>query len=130
MQRIPPELTAAARRLRREATPEERRLWSALRGCRPRFTQQLVVDRFIVDIACRSARIAIELDGGHHALDAEAQADAARTAHLKRHGWTVLRFWNTDVRENVDGVVETILAAVSRGATHPRPLPSREGRRS
>lgn len=130
MQRTPPELTAAARRLRREATPEERILWSALKGHRPRFTRQLVVDRFVVDLACRSARIAIEVDGGHHAEASEAAADAARTEALERHGWTVLRFWNNDVRGNLAGVVEVILAAVARGATHPQPLPFREGRRS
>ncbi|UAK24395.1 endonuclease domain-containing protein [Sphingomonas nostoxanthinifaciens] len=125
MQRIPPELTQSARRLRRDATVEERLLWSALREQRPRFTRQLVIDRYIVDFACRSARIAIELDGGQHAV--RSAEDAARTAHLERHGWTVLRFWNNDVRESVAGVAETILAAVARGSTHPRPLPSREG---
>ena len=126
VQRIPPELTINARRLRRDATPEERMLWAALREYRPRFTRQLVVDRYIVDLACRSAHVAVELDGGHHARqDVE---DALRTTHLERHGWTVLRYWNSDVRDNLAGVVESILAAVARASTHPRPLPSREGR--
>jgi very-short-patch-repair endonuclease len=126
VQRIPPELTDNARRLRREGTPEERAVWQALREHRPRFTRQLVVDRYILDLACRSARIAIEIDGGHH-CDQIVQ-DAERTRYLERAGWTVMRFWNSDVRDNLGGVVETILAAVARGATHPRPLPSREGR--
>ncbi|MDO6414859.1 DUF559 domain-containing protein [Sphingomonas sp. BIUV-7] len=125
MQRVPPESTTNARRLRRDATVEERLLWAALRGLQPRFTRQLVVDRYIVDFACRSARLAIELDGGQHALRTEE--DAARTAHLARHGWTVLRFWNDDVRDHLDGVLATILASVARVSTHPQPLPEREG---
>ena len=125
MQRTAPEVTAVARRLRSEATPAERRLWHALRGVRPRFTRQLPVGNAVIDIACRSARIAIELDGGHHALHLEA--DLARTRGLEARGWTVLRFWNNDVTDNLEGVVSVILAAVSRASTHPRPLPSREG---
>ncbi len=125
MQRIPPELTMNARRLRREATQEERDLWSVLKAVRPRFTRQLVVDRYILDFACRSLRVAVELDGGHHALQVEE--DAIRTAYLERRGWTVLRFWNGDVRENMDGVFAVILAGVARASTHPRPLPFREG---
>ena len=82
----------------------------------PEFTQQLVVDRYIIDIVCRSARIAIELDGGHHAGQAQ---DAVRTAFLEAQGWTVLRFWNNEVRENASGVAEVILTAASRASTHP-----------
>jgi very-short-patch-repair endonuclease len=125
MQRIPPELTLNARRLRREATQEERDLWGVLKAVRPRFTRQSVVDHYILDFACRSLRLAVELDGGHHALQVEE--DAIRTAYLERSGWTVLRFWNGDVRENLDGVFEVILAGVARASTHPRPLPFREG---
>jgi len=125
MQRIPPELTLNARRLRREATQEERDLWGVLKAVRPRFTRQFVVDRYILDFACRSLRLAVELDGGHHALQVEE--DAVRTAYLERRGWTVLRFWNGDVRENLDGVFAVILAGVARASTHPRPLPLREG---
>jgi very-short-patch-repair endonuclease len=125
MQRTPPELTTNARRLRREATPAERRLWDALRSHRPRFTRQLVVGHHIVDLACRSVRIGIELDAGHHAMQVEA--DAVRSRYLAARGWRVLRFWNNEVLENVEGVVEVILTAVAQAATHPRPLPSREG---
>ena len=128
MQRTPPELTANARALRRDATPAERVLWNALRSQRPRFTRQLVVGHYIIDIACRSVRVGVELDGGHHALQVEA--DEVRSQYLAAQGWRVLRFWNNDVLENVDGVVEVILTAVAQAATHPRPLPFREGSRS
>lgn len=110
MQRVPPELTVAARALRRDPTDAERKLWSALRLYRPRFTRQLVIDRYIVDFACRAARLAIELDGGQHAW--RTAEDAARSAKLAAHGWRVMRFWNNEVLENLDGVVARISADV------------------
>ncbi|RDE07180.1 endonuclease domain-containing protein [Sphingomonas aracearum] len=125
MQRTPPELTRNARRLRREATAEERALWSLLRESRPRLTRQLVAGHYIVDLACRSARIAVELDGGHHAD--QVTRDEQRTAYLNAEGWTVLRFWNSEVRENARGVAASILEAISQASTDPQPLPSREG---
>jgi len=85
----------------------------------------LIVSHFIIDIACREARIAVELDGGHHGE--QAACDAARTAYLEAQGWEVLRFWNNEVTGNIEGVVDVILAAVVRRSTHPQPLPSREG---
>jgi very-short-patch-repair endonuclease len=121
-------MTSRARALRREATAEERAIWALLRETRPRFTRQLPVGPYIVDLACRSRRVAVELDGSQH-LDASSY-DAARTAFLERLGWRVLRFWNSDVRANPEGVAEAILAVVGEcgGPTHPRPLPcSREG---
>ena len=82
---------------------------------------------YIVDFACRATKIAVELDGSEH-LDATAY-DTRRTAVLERLGWTVLRFWNSDVRDNPDGVAEAMVSAVALrpGRTHPRPLPFREG---
>ena len=125
VQRTTPELTRSARALRTNATDSERLLWSHLRHIRPRFTRQFAVSHYILDFACRSLRIAIEVDGGQHALrNAE---DDARTAYLACDGWKVLRFWNNDVLSNIDGVMQDILTAVSREATHPQPLPSREG---
>jgi len=125
MQRVHPSLTSNARALRSNMTDAEKRLWQQLRTLRPRFTRQLVVDRYILDFACRSLRIAIELDGGQHAE--RTDEDAARTVRLERLGWIVLRFWNNDVLENAQGVTEIILATVARDPTHPQPLPSREG---
>ena len=137
MQRVPPELTANARALRLNATDAEKRLWLHLRQCRPRFTRQLVVSHYILDFACRSLKLAIELDGGQHADRVEV--DARRTAYLGAQGWRVLRFWNNDVLSNVDGVMAVIMAeveqaspvvrgsTVERASTHPQPLPFREG---
>ena len=129
MTRVPPHLTQFARTLRREATPAERRLWRVLSSCQPRFTRQLVVGRFIIDIAHRRAKVAIELDGGQHA-DA-ATADGERTAVLEGLGWVVLRFWNNEVLVNTGGVAQPVLTVVAQRLgheTHPRPLPCRERR--
>ena len=127
MPRIAPALTTNARDLRRNATAGERALWQRLRHFRPRFPRQLPVGPYILDLACRRARIAVEIDGSQHVANAEY--DARRTAFLERLGWRVLRYWNSDVRENPDGVAEAIVAVVAEtlGPTLPQPLPSREG---
>jgi very-short-patch-repair endonuclease len=128
MRRIDPRLTQNARELRNNSTQAERLLWLRLRRYRPRFTRQLIVGSYIVDLACREARLAIELDGSQHA---EAVAyDCRRTAFLEQQGWAVVRLWNSEVLENPDGAAEFILhrCAERLRATHPQPLPSREGR--
>jgi very-short-patch-repair endonuclease len=127
MRRIDPELTRRARALRTNATDTERILWRLLSRYRPAFTRQLVAGPFILDLACREARLAIEIDGSQHV---DNDQDTARTRMLEADGWTVIRFWNNDVRTNPLGVAEAILleAAKCLGGTHPRPLPGREGR--
>ncbi|MDV5823663.1 endonuclease domain-containing protein [Sphingobium naphthae] len=122
-------MTRHARALRNGATEAERMVWRHLSRYRPRFTRQLVTGPYIVDIACRSAKLALEFDGAQH-QDAMAY-DAARTAFLKDQGWTVLRFWNGEVFSNLEGVLTVILEKTAEclGGTHPQPLPSREGRR-
>ncbi|HEU0309727.1 MAG TPA: DUF559 domain-containing protein [Sphingomicrobium sp.] len=130
MTRIPEQLTSYARELRNSSTKAERLLWVRLRQYRPRFTRQLVIEPFIVDLACREARLAIELDGSQHA-DA-VDYDAGRTAFLESQGWAVVRLWNSEVEGNPDGAAEFILTRCTErldGVTHPRPLPSREGRK-
>jgi very-short-patch-repair endonuclease len=131
MKRIDPEITARARLLRNNATPEERAMWRILSPFRPRFTRQLSVGGFIIDIACRKVMLAVELDGGQHAEAANVARDSRRTAWLESQGWTVIRFWNSEVRENPEGVGLAILARAAEclGGTHPQPLPRREGRR-
>ncbi|MGB3846778.1 DUF559 domain-containing protein [Sphingopyxis sp. YF1] len=128
MRRVSKEMTERARRLRNEATPAERAIWRLLSRYRPAFTRQLVVGTYIIDLACREARLAIEFDGSQH-LDQGAY-DQRRTEFLKAEGWHVMRMWNSDVFANPEGVAQLILeeAAECLGGTHPRPLPSREGR--
>ncbi|MGB3752658.1 MAG: DUF559 domain-containing protein [Parerythrobacter sp.] len=103
-------LTSPARKLRNEMTDAERRLWSHLRT-RPldaKFTRQFPVGNHIVDFACRRLRLAIECDGGQHSVE----IDAARTAAIEAHGYSIVRFWNNDILENTDGVLEAICAEI------------------
>ena len=127
IRRVPPRQTAHARRLRTNATRQERALWRLLSRYRPKFTRQLPIGPFIADLACREARLIVEIDGSQHI---GCRSDEARTRHLEAEGWTVIRFWNSDVNQNPEGVAEAILqrAAECLGGTHPQPLPSREGR--
>ena len=127
VRRIPEPITEHARALRNGATDAERLIWRRVAQYRPRFTRQLVVGPYIIDLACRTARLAIELDGSQH-IDA-ASYDARRTAYLEDAGWVVLRFWNNDVMANPDGVADAILArAAERLGTAPQPVPSRTRR--
>jgi len=115
-----------ARRLRRQQTDAERLLWFRLRDRRLngwKFRRQFPVDRYVVDFYCADAHLIVELDGGQHAV--RTDADAARTKILEAMGYFVLRFWNTDVIRNVDGVLEEILTALAHSPfdpTHPESL--------
>jgi len=75
-------------------------------GKRHRFRRQHPIGRYIVDFACPGLKLAIELDGGQHAL--RQKEDAARTAELARRGYRLIRFWNGDVIGNLAGVLEKI----------------------
>jgi very-short-patch-repair endonuclease len=101
--------TKSAQRLRKTATDAERRLWYALGKCRSiwKFRRQHPIGRHIADFACPARKLAIEIDGSQHqALRTE---DEVRSKELAKHGYRVIRFWNTDVLKNTDGVVEQIL---------------------
>ena len=103
-------LTRQAQRLRREKTDAEKRLWSRLRGKQlggHKFTDQFPIGGKVADFACRSAKLIVELDGGQH--DAAAAKDAGRTRIIEAHGYRVVRYWNNEIMENLDGVLEDIL---------------------
>jgi very-short-patch-repair endonuclease len=114
--------TALARRLRRDATDAERRLWQALRERLPgwKFRRQHPIGPHIADFACPACKLAIEIDGGQHAH--QAGADATRTAALAAAGYRVVRFWNNEVLENAEGVLEAIAREIARAPPHPGPL--------
>lgn len=98
-----------ARYLRKNQTEAEKRLWWSLRRKQlrgARFRRQAPIGPYIVDFFCPEAKLIIELDGGQHA-DAVA-ADTRRTAWLEARSYRVVRFWNNDVMENIDGVLEVI----------------------
>ena len=99
-----------ARALRANQTEAEKRLWWRLRGKQVegfRFRRQAPIGPYIADFVCPSEKLIIEVDGGQHAENEEY--DAARTALLEDAGYRVLRFWNNEVFENLDGVLERIV---------------------
>ena len=115
-----------ARQLRRSRTLAERRLWYRLRELKRvgyKFRQQVPIDNFIVDFACLSQRLIIEVDGGTHSTDQELARDARRERYLRDQGFRILRVWNSEVRQNIEGVMDTIVAALHT----PTPDPSPQG---
>jgi very-short-patch-repair endonuclease len=103
---------ARARELRREETRAEAHLWNALRAQRLggwKWKRQLPFGPFFLDFACTEAALVVEVDGSQHADQVEY--DARRTAYLQRAGWRVIRFWNSSVLTNRDGVCMMILDA-------------------
>ncbi|MEM9426552.1 MAG: DUF559 domain-containing protein [Pseudomonadota bacterium] len=106
-------MTRKARVLRGNMTEAEKRLWQEIRRDRlgVRFRRQMpVLQRYILDFYAPSIRLAVELDGGHHADNSN---DIRRTVHLNAHGISVLRFWNIEVMNETETVVETLFRLCS-----------------
>ena len=122
-----------ARSLRKRMTPQEVKLWVYLRSWRDRgfhFRRQAPLDEFIVDFACLKHWLIIEIDGGQHNLDAHARRDAVRDRRLASQGFRILRFWNSDIDRNLEGVlmrIEDILHSPARSAFGRPPSPWGEG---
>jgi len=74
------------------------------------------VGRFIVDFCCPDTWLVVELDGGGHSRDDVTARDLLRTRELEAAGYLLIRFWNREVTENLDGVCETILAQIEARA--------------
>ena len=115
-----------ARSFRQNPTAAERKLWQRLR--RPAFAdahfrRQATIGPYYADFACHALRLVIELDGGQHAGSAD---DEVRTDYLNSAGYRVLRFWNNDVLNNIDGVMQTIVSAVLAAPPTPDPSPPQE----
>jgi very-short-patch-repair endonuclease len=112
-----------ARNLRTNATAAERRLWrelSARKVSGIRFNRQVPIGPFICDFVARGPKLIIEVDGGQHGW--QADEDQARTRYLESQGYRVIRFWNPDILERIEGVVAEIERAI---AALPSPNPSR-----
>ena len=98
-----------ARKLRREMTPHERKLWYLfLRKYPVKIYKQRIIDRFIVDFYCASAKLVIELDGSQHYEEQGLAYDAERTAVLESLGLHVIRYSNRDIDRNFTAVCEQI----------------------
>ena len=115
-----------ARTLRKSMTDAERRLWSLLRDRQLggyKFRRQHPLGSYVLDFACVDQQLAVEVDGGQHAVD--VAKDEARTAYLEVRGYRVIRFWNNDVLERIEGVVSEIERTLE---TCPPPTPPINGR--
>ena len=93
----------------------EAKLWSRLRARRLngfKFVRQEPVGPYFADFCCLEEMLIVEVDGATHSTDAEIAHDARRETLLRTHGYRILRVLNPDVHENLDSVLETILAAL------------------
>jgi very-short-patch-repair endonuclease len=128
--RVDPVLLQRAREMRHEPAPAEQKLWWCLRDRRLngfKFRRQYAVGGYVADYYCAECSLIVELDGDSH--DGRTKYDERRTEDLTEKGLHVIRFVNTDVFENLVGVLEAILsecearARVRKEAPHPSPLP-------
>jgi very-short-patch-repair endonuclease len=107
--------TRRARALRKDAPSAEAKLWAGLRNRQLggyKFVRQEPIGPYFADFACREKQVVIEVDGATHSTDQELARDAARTAFLNKRGYRVIRFVNADVFDDLDAVLETILATL------------------
>ena len=111
----PPINRGRARAMRADATRAEDMLWDALRDRRlegAKFRRQVPLQNYILDFVCFERRLIVEVDGWQHA---ESRSDAVRDAFFRSQGFRVLRFWNEEVEENINGVCLRILAELRDG---------------
>jgi very-short-patch-repair endonuclease len=108
-----------ARRLRRDQTDAERKLWMRLRARQvngAKFRRQHPIGPYITDFCCPERKLIVELDGGQHAF--QKDGDQLRTKLLVKQGYRVLRFWDHEVLTALDAVLEQIVEALG----HPQPI--------
>lgn len=113
-----------AKVLRRTQTDAEQRLWYHLRAHRfmgKKFKRQKPVGRYIVDFVCLEEKLIIELDGGQHAE--RVDYDQERDLWLRNQGYTVLRFWNSELMSEMECVLERILTALRHETLSSSPSP-------
>jgi very-short-patch-repair endonuclease len=117
---------ATARRLRTNTTPHERALWRALKELPvfgTHFRRQAPIGPYVVDFVCPAAHLIIELDGGHHNDDETAERDLARQLWLEREGYRVIRFWNSEITNELNAALERIYIELhGRRETEPTRL--------
>jgi len=104
----------SARALRKDMPSAEQRLWYFIRRKQLgglRFRRQHTIGPYIADFVCVEAKLVIELDGEQHGAGGAPAHDERRNSFMGSEGWVVLRFWNHEVYDNIDGVLEAILDA-------------------
>lgn len=115
-----------AKCLRTNSTDAEKLVWAKLRNrqlLNLKFRRQHPIPPYIVDFYCQDKLLIIELDGSQH----NEEVDKHRTDFLEQKGYHILRYWNNDVLQNIEGVMEDIMNRISDIAPHPTPLPEGEG---
>jgi very-short-patch-repair endonuclease len=108
-QPYPPYLKDFTRAMRKNLTDAERMFWQRLRDRQlgVKFRRQFAIDgRYVADFVCLKQRLIVEIDGGQHD---GSQCDADRTLYLQTHNFRVIRFWNHEVLQNIDGCLEVLL---------------------
>jgi len=118
-------LVPRARQLRRRATQAEKMLWKHLRARQlegVKFRRQEPIGQYIVDFVALEKKLVIEVDGGQHAV--EKEKDRKRDEWLEHEGFEILRIWNNDIFDNLNGVLERVREVL----LYPYPSPSHKGR--
>jgi len=122
---------ATAKKLRASTTPHERALWRALKEfpvLGTHFRRQAPIGPYVVDFFCPAAHFIIELDGGHHNDDETAQRDRQRQLWLEREGYRVVRFWNSEITDDLNAVLERIYTEL-HGSRDAEAAPMKHRRR-
>ena len=112
---IDPHLLTLARKLRTEQTDAEQLLWSLLRNrqfCGLKFRRQYPIAPYILDFYCDEERLGIELDGGQHNEPDKQRTDKERTAFLEGKSVKIIRFWNNEVLQKTEAVLEQLYNAL------------------
>lgn len=104
-----------AKMLRKNMTEQEKVLWNILRNNQfygLKFRRQVPIGNYVADFVCEIHNVIIELDGGQHNEIEKIEKDRFRTEYLESKGYKVLRFWNNDVDNNLNGVCEVIYRTI------------------
>jgi very-short-patch-repair endonuclease len=126
---LPTRTRKQARALRQSGTDAEQALWYRLRAGRLdglKFRRQHPVPPYVADFYCEACKLVVELDGSQH----DDKTDRGRTRFLEARGFKVLRFWDNEVLQQMDAVLEAILDATHHRTLTPTPLPEGEGLKS
>ncbi|MFN3549971.1 MAG: endonuclease domain-containing protein [Mesorhizobium sp.] len=125
---VPPPNRRNAKKMRRAMTDAELKFWNAVRAHRLMglsFRRQMPIAGYIVDFACPSHKIIVEIDGSGHTHDDAARRDAVRDRVLENLGWTVLRFANADALRDLDAVCLHVITVAGLAAPPPRMMETR-----
>ena len=100
-----------ARKLRKNQTPQEQKFWNLVRAHRfynLEFRRQYPLGDYIVDFICREKKLIVEIDGGQHNSPENVIKDLERTQYLNSKGYKVIRFWNNDIDNNIEGIFDEL----------------------